>query len=109
MGTRVAHGLMLTQVLDYMPVTAAYGVAKLSPPSSFVGRTLQELGLGREGKWEIAILMIQREREIIITPDRMEVIRDNDILLVSGNDSKIEQCLTEARKMKREEEETEEG
>ena len=96
---------MLTQVLDYMPLAAAYGVAKLTPPNSFIGRTLSELGLGREGKWEIAVLIIQREREVIVTPDRMEVIRAEDTLVVSGNDLKIEQMLTEARKMKREEEE----
>ena len=108
MGTRVAHGLMLTQVLDYMPVAAAYGVAKLSPPNSFIGRTLSELGLGREGKWGIAVLIIQREREIIVTPDRMEVVRADDTIVVSGNDGKIEQMLTEARKIKRGEEEEEE-
>jgi trk system potassium uptake protein TrkA len=105
MGTRVAHGLMLTQVLDYMPVAPAYGVAKVSPPNSFVGRTLSELGLGREGKWGIAVLMIYREREIIVTPDRMEVVRAEDTLILSGNDLKMEQMLTEAHKMKRGEEE----
>lgn len=105
MGTRVAHGLMLTQVLDYMPVAPAYGVAKVSPPNSFIGRTLSELGLGREGKWGIAVLMIQREREIIVTPDRMEVVRANDTLVLSGNDLRIEQMLTEAHKTRREEDE----
>src|SRR5512137_963721 len=107
MGTRVAHGLMLTQVLDYMPVAPAYGVAKVSPPNSFIGRTLSELGLGREGKWGIAVLMIQREREVIVTPDRMEVVRADDTLVLSGNDLKIEQMLTEAHKMRRGEEEEE--
>jgi trk system potassium uptake protein TrkA len=107
MGTRVAHGLMLTQVLDYMPVAPAYGVAKVSPPNSFVGRTLSELGLGREGKWGIAVLMIHREREVIVTPDRMEVVRAEDTLILSGNDLKMEQMLTEAHKMKRGEEEEE--
>jgi len=107
MGTRVAHGLMLTQVLDYMPVAPAYGVAKVSPPNSFVGRTLSELGLGREGKWEIAVLMIYREREIIVTPDRMEVVRAEDTLILSGNDLNMEHMLTEAHKMKRGEEEEE--
>jgi len=107
MGTRVAHGLMLTQVLDYMPVAPAYGVAKVSPPNSFVGRTLSELGLGREGKWEIAVLMIYRERDIIVTPDRMEVVRAEDTLILSGNDLNMEHMLTEAHKMKRGEEEEE--
>lgn len=104
MGARVAHGLTLTQVLDYMPLSPAYGIAKLAPPNSFIGRTISELGLGREGRWGIAVLMIQREREVIVTPDRMEVIRDNDILVVSGDDSNIERMLTEARKIQSEEE-----
>jgi len=105
MGTRVAHALTLTSVLDYMSIAPSYGVAKIDPPNSFVGRTLSELGLGPEGKWEVAVLLLQREREIIVSPDRMEVIRLDDVLIVSGNDSRLEQLLTEARKPIREEEE----
>jgi len=104
MGTRVAHGLTLTSVLDYMSIAPSYGVAKIDPPNSFVGRTLSELGLGPEGKWEVAVLLIQREREIVVSPDRMEVIKPDDVLIVSGNDSRLEQLLTEARKSIREEE-----
>lgn len=107
MGTRVAHGLTLTSVLDYMSIAPSYGVAKIDPPNSFVGRTLSELGLGPEGKWEVAVLLLQREREIIVSPDRMEVIKLDDVLIVSGNDSRLEQLLTEARKPIREAEEEE--
>jgi trk system potassium uptake protein TrkA len=107
MGNRVAHGLTLTQVLDYMPVAPAYGVAKLSPPSSFIGRTLSELGLGREGKRGVAVLLLQREKEIIIQPDRMEVIRPEDILITAGDDAKLEELLVEAKRPRPEEEEQE--
>jgi K+/H+ antiporter YhaU regulatory subunit KhtT len=51
--------------------------------------------------------MIRRELEIIVTPDRMEVVRADDTLVLSGDDNKIEQMLTEAHKMKREDEEEE--
>jgi trk system potassium uptake protein TrkA len=107
MGTRVAHGLTLTSVLDYMSIAPSYGVAKIDPPNTFVGRTLSELGLGPEGKWEVAVLLLQREREIIVSPDRMEVVKPDDVLIVSGNDSRLEQLLTEARKPIREAEEDE--
>ena len=105
MGSRVAHGLTLTNVLDYMPVAPSYGIVKLVPPNSFVGRTLYELGLGREGKWEVGVLLIQREKEIIVTPDHMEVVRPDDIMIVSGNDDRLEELLTEARKVRLPEEE----
>ncbi|MBM4444159.1 MAG: TrkA family potassium uptake protein [Chloroflexi bacterium] len=107
MGTRVAHGLMLTNVLDYMSVDPSYGLAKIVPPGSFVGRTLSELGLGPQGRWEVAVLLIRREREVIIGPDRMEVVRPDDILIVSGSDVHLEQLMAEARKSAREEDEEE--
>jgi trk system potassium uptake protein TrkA len=98
MGVRVAHGLTLANVLDYMSVDPSYGVAKMTPPNTFVGRTLHELGLGPEGQWEVAVLLIKREKEIIVSPDRMEVVSPGDILIVSGNDVRLEQLLAEARK-----------
>lgn len=107
MGVRVAHGLMLTNVLDYMAVDPSYGVAKLATPSSFVGRTLAELGLGPGGRWEVAVLLIRREREVIVSPDRMEVVRPDDILIVSGSDVNLEQLMTEARKTPKVEDEEE--
>ena len=107
MGVRVAHGLTLTDVLDYMSVDPSYGVAKMTPPSTFVGRTLYELGLGPEGQWEVAVLLIKREREIIVSPDRMEVVSPGDILIVSGNDVRLEELLAEARKPRKVEDEEE--
>ncbi|RLC96646.1 MAG: TrkA family potassium uptake protein [Chloroflexi bacterium] len=95
MGTRVAHALTLTDVLDYISVAPTYGVAKLVPPASFHGKTLAELGLGREGKRGVAVLLIRRQKEVLVTPDRMEAIKPNDLLIVAGNDDKLEQLLTE--------------
>lgn len=107
MGVRVAHGLTLTNVLDYMSIDPSYGVAKLAPPGSFLGRTLSELGLGPGGRWEVAVLLIRREREVIVSPDPMEVVRADDILIVSGSDVNLEQLLTEARKAPKVEDEEE--
>jgi trk system potassium uptake protein TrkA len=97
MGTRVAHSLTLTDVTDYISVAPTYGIAKLPAPESFIGKTLSELGLGREGKRGVAVLLIRREKEVIVTPDRAEMIRPDDVLIVAGNDDKLEQLLTEAR------------
>lgn len=97
MGTMVAHALTLTDVLDYIPVTASYGVAKLVAPTCFVGKTFSELGLGREGKRGVAVLLIQREKQIIITPDRAEIVHLGDILILAGNDDNLEQLLSEAK------------
>jgi len=94
----VAHALTLTDVLDYIPVASSYGVAKLAAPSHFVGKTVADIGLGRGGKWNVALLLIRRDKEVIVTPDRTESVKPNDILIVSGNDDKLEQLLGAARK-----------
>jgi len=97
MGVRVSHALALKDVIDYITVTNTYGVAKIAIPLYFVGKTLSELELGRTGKWGITVLLIQRENEVIVTPDRTEVIKANDIIIVAGSDEKLGQLLTEAK------------
>ena len=98
MGARIAHGLALKDVLDYISLAPTYGVAKIAVPLYFIGKTLSELELGRGGKWGITVLLIQRENEVIVTPDRNEVVKPDDVMVVAGNDDKLEQLLTEAKK-----------
>jgi len=98
MGVRVAHALALKDVLDYITVTHTYGVAKIAIPPYFIGKTLSELELGRTGKWGITVLLIQRKNEVIVTPDRTEIVKTDDIMIVSGSDEKLGQLLTESKK-----------
>jgi len=108
MGIRVAHGLTLRDVQDYIPVAPSYGVAKLEALSGFVGKTLSELEFGRGAKWGLAVLLIRRGNGVIVTPDRTEVVREGDILIVSGSDDKLEQFLHEAKKNEKERKEEKE-
>jgi trk system potassium uptake protein TrkA len=95
MGYKLAHGLTLTEVSDYISIAASYGVVKLTAPHWFVGRSLSELEIGRKGKWNVAIFLIKREKELIIWPEQGEIIRPNDILILAGKDEDLEQALTE--------------
>ena len=87
-----------------MPVVKGYGVAKLVAPAELVGKKLSELGFGPKGRWEVAVLLIQREQEVIVTPGQREVVKPGDVLVVAGNDDKLEGLLEEARKNHKEEE-----
>ncbi len=97
-GVRVALQVTLTEVSDYMSVSQQYGIAKLPVPTHFVGKDLTELDLGPGGRWEVAVLLIQRGREVIITPSLQEVIHLGDVLIISGEDDRIEHMLTESQK-----------
>ena len=95
MGSRVAHGIMLTEVSDYMTITPSYGLAKYKVAPHLGGESLESLEIGRTGKWEVAALLIQRENEIIVTPDKAEVLQPGDIMILSGSDDKLVKMLDE--------------
>ena len=98
MGFRIAHGVTLKDVSDYMTITEGYGVARLTAPEYIVGEKLSELGFGYQGKWETAVLLIQRGDEVIVTPTPGTKIESGDILILAGNNEKLEKLLASARK-----------
>lgn len=90
MGTGMAYVLTLGNVIDYIPVTAAYGVVKMSAPASFNGRSLTELGFGQRGKWDVIVLILQRKQEILVNPGGIETIKPDDVLVVAGQWDRLE-------------------
>jgi trk system potassium uptake protein TrkA len=102
MGTMIAHVLTLGDVIDYLPVTTGYGVVKLIIPSSFVGQTLFALGFGSKGGWKVAVLLILRNREVIVTPSSAEVIKAEDTLVVSGTWDSLEKLMGKSLEIKAE-------
>jgi trk system potassium uptake protein TrkA len=97
MGIRVAHGILLTEVSDYMTITPIYGIVKYKVAPHLAGESLDSLEIGRTGKWEVAALLIQRENEVIVTPDKAEVLQADDIMILSGSDDKLVKMLTDFR------------
>lgn len=98
MGQRIAHGVTLTDVVDYMSVTKSYGISKIPALPFLAGKDLAELGFGKRGKWGVAVLLIQRGKDIIISPHENEVIVAKDVMFVAGNDKDLEELLAEAKK-----------
>jgi trk system potassium uptake protein TrkA len=98
MGRRIAHGITIVDVVDYMSITKRYGISKVPALPFLIGKDLAELGFGKRGKWGVAVLLMQRDKDIIISPHEHEVIVNNDVLVVAGNDSDLEALLAEAKK-----------
>jgi trk system potassium uptake protein TrkA len=102
-GTGMAYVLTLGDVIDYIPVTAAYGVVKMSAPPHFVGKSLAELGFGQRSKLEVIVLILQRKQEVLIGPGGIEAIRAGDVLVVAGEWDKLESLLSTIQKAKEKE------
>jgi trk system potassium uptake protein TrkA len=100
MGIRVAHGVTLIELSDYITVVPGYGVARFKVPPHLAGDSLSSLGFGHEGKWEVAAFLIQRGEEVIVNPSQGEVVKPDDVLILAGGDDKMEKMLAEFREKK---------
>jgi trk system potassium uptake protein TrkA len=106
-GTRVAHVISLLNIMDYMSLGTDYGIAKMVAPPYLVGEKLTDLGVGPGGKWEIAVLLIKREEDILVMPGKGEKFHAGDILVISGSDKMLENFVNEVRKVQKEKEQEE--
>ena len=97
MGEMIAHETILGNVSEYMPVVPGYGIAKVEACSNFIGQTLSDLGVGPRGKLGVAALIIQREKDVIVTPDQSETIKQGDIIIIAGNDDRLTDFLFKAK------------
>jgi trk system potassium uptake protein TrkA len=89
MGQRVAHAFSVGNVLDYLDVAPRFGIVKVRPPASFVGRSLKDLDLvTRLGLSPVAL---RRGDNVTINPHRDETIREGDELILIGRDDRLEQ------------------
>lgn len=88
MGERVAHSLTIHGVSDYLDVAQGFGIVKLRPPESWVGRSLKDLDLGRLQLSPVALL---RGQEVTVNPPGEIVLAATDELVLLGRDKQLEQ------------------
>jgi trk system potassium uptake protein len=88
-GLRLAHSFNVPNVIDYLDVAPSFGIEKIRPPESFIGRSLGELDLkGRVGLTPIAL---RRGNQVFVNPARDERVAEGDELILIGRDDKLEQ------------------
>lgn len=89
MGQRVAHSFAVRDVVDYLDVAPRFGIVKVRPPVSWVGRTFKDLDLAvRLGLTPIAL---RRGDGVTVNPHRDEVIRADDQVLLIGRDDRLDE------------------
>jgi trk system potassium uptake protein TrkA len=95
MAIRVAHSLVLPNVIDYIELSREFSIVEVPAPEGFVGRTLKQLELRpRLGLTLIAIKRQSGESGGLTTniaPAADEVIRAGDILALLGSNERLSQ------------------
>lgn len=95
MAVRIAHSLVIPNVIDYIELSREFSIVEVPAPEAFVGRTLKQLELRpRLGLTLIAIKRQSGESGAVVTsiaPPADEVIRSGDVLALLGRTEQLNQ------------------
>jgi trk system potassium uptake protein len=91
MGSRVAHQLLSPNVLNYIQLSEEYNIEEIKIPSSLTEKSLRELDL--RAKYNISVIAIVCNEEIIITPSPDHIIHEGDLLVVIGSREDLAQFV----------------
>lgn len=88
MGVRIANKMTTKNVLDYLELSDQYSIIEFVANEKMSERTLLELDIRK--KYGITIVAIKRDKEIIVSPQSKEIIRQGDILIAIGDVNNLE-------------------
>ena len=88
-GLRLAHSFNVPNVIDYLDVAPNFGIEKIRPPASFVGKSLGELDL--KTRLGLTPIALRRGQQVFVNPARDERVAEGDELILIGRDDKLDQ------------------
>ena len=92
MAVRLAHSLVIPNVLDYIELSGDFSIVEVPSPAEFFGKTLREIGLrARFGLTTIAIKRANtRPGEVaMVSPGPDDVVHPGDVLALLGSNEKL--------------------
>jgi len=93
MAVRIAHGLVMPNVIDYIELSRDFSIVEVPAPAMFVGRTLKQLEL--RPKYGLTLIAIKRRPspstpEVTnISPSADEIIQADDVLSLLGSNERL--------------------
>lgn len=87
MGKRIANNMVSNNILDYLELSDEYSIAEIRVSDKLVGKTLVDLDI--RAKYGVNIVAIKRGSHILVSPQAIEQIEMNDILITIGSDVDI--------------------
>jgi len=94
MAVRTALKLTSPNILECLPLLSGVSIQEIAPPEKFIGKSLRDLDLrNKYGIQVIAVREIVPERTVYV-PKADFVIKDSDILIVMGDEKKLEKLTS---------------
>ncbi|GKV66046.1 MULTISPECIES: potassium channel family protein [Sporosarcina] len=87
MGKRIANNLVSNNILDYLELSDEYSIVEIQANNYIAGSSLIDLDI--RAKYGVNIVAIKRGTHILVSPQAIEQIEVNDVLIVIGSDLDI--------------------
>ncbi|MFC5588585.1 potassium channel family protein [Sporosarcina soli] len=87
MAMRIANNMVSNNILDYLELSEEYSIAEIKANEKIAGFTLIDLDI--RAKFGVNIVAIKRSNQILVSPQAIEKIRLDDILIIIGSDEDI--------------------
>ncbi len=91
-GVRLGRKLSSSGFLDYMEIGKNISVVEIITPIHLIGKSLIESRVRQ--KFGVVIVAIRRGENVIMLPRADEVIRKNDILVIIGEPSAVDEVVS---------------
>lgn len=88
MGKRIAHNMASGNIVDYLELSDEHSIVEIVANGKLGGHTIMDLDIRK--KYGLNIVAIKRGEDIIVSPQAIEMIHINDVLVVIGNDNDID-------------------
>ena len=89
MAVRLVRNLGPASFQDYIEFSDEYGIAEITPPKSWIGKSLRALNI--RGKYHVNVLALKdaASEKVNITPGAEDVIREGDTVMIIGHNDLI--------------------
>ena len=85
---RVARGLGLRSIVEYLPLAADSSLVEVKVPAEFVGRTLYELEIRK--RFQVLVVAIKRGESLVLATGGSERLQPGDVLVLVGKDADLD-------------------
>lgn len=83
MGERVANQLLSPNMLNYIELSKEYNIEEIMIPTKMAEKSLRQLDI--RAKYNVSVIAIISNGEIIVSPSPDQIIHREDILVMIGN------------------------
>lgn len=85
---RLAKSLSSTNVLDYIELSAEFGIIELPAPGGWTGKSLKELNV--RAKLGVNIIAVRRGKQVQVSPAADFAVEQGDIMVILGDNEALE-------------------